>query len=311
MKEEEKRLKKQIREITRAAEEQDEIDDDRFGPNFRGDELPEELARRESRREAIRKAMKEVEERRKQADAEEIEKRKKLEEEGRKPRKRKHPLGKPKDTDQYNFTDPDSRIMKASSGGFEQSYNVQLAVDDSAQMIVAAGVSQSAVDNPLLMPMLETTIENTGAAPRRTVADSGYRSRPRPGPLPMRSIGRVAEAVATFAELEGHGIDAYVSLGREGRAKEPPPSHRPASRRMHRKLNSKRGRRTYAKRKHTRPCRARAPRVPAVEPVIGWIRRCLRFQSFNLRGIANVTGEWHLACLAINLRRMSERIRWA
>ena len=65
---------------------------------------------------------------------------------------------------------------------------------------------------------------------------------------------------------------------------------------MKKRLQSKRGRRRYATRKHI------------VEPVFGWVKRCLGFRSFSMRGIAAVSGEWKLVCLALNLRRMEPRI---
>ena len=41
---EEKKLRSEIRKLTQAARDQDDIDDDTFGPDFRGDEMPAELA---------------------------------------------------------------------------------------------------------------------------------------------------------------------------------------------------------------------------------------------------------------------------
>jgi hypothetical protein len=44
----------------------------------------------------------------------------------------KPPTATPKAQEQYNFTDPESRIMKAGSGAhFEQSYNAQAAVENN------------------------------------------------------------------------------------------------------------------------------------------------------------------------------------
>ena len=164
-------------------------------------------------------------------------------------------------------------------GHFEQSYNAQAAVDGDQQIVVAAGITQCAADNGELLPMLDAAIENTDTAPGRLLADSGYKSED------------------SFAELESREIDAYIPLGREGRSQKVDPD-KPATLRMQRKLKTKRGRRRYAKRKHT------------VEPPFGWIKRCLGFRAFSMRGLANVTGEWALVCLALNLNRMSQRIAW-
>jgi hypothetical protein len=70
---------------------------------------------------------------------------------GRKPRGRKPkpPAAGPQDKDQYNFTDPDARIMKNSSNaGFDQHYNVQVAVDQATMLIVAPALSNHPNDYP-------------------------------------------------------------------------------------------------------------------------------------------------------------------
>lgn len=279
MKEEEKRLRQEIEALVKAAGDLDELEDKKFGKNFRGDELPEELRRREDRLEAIIEAKKRLEERKRQEDAEKIEAEEKRDKsENKRGPKRKHPLGKPKDSDQENFTDPDSRIMKTSSGGFEQCYNAQVAVDSTAQIVVAAEITQSAVDSKQLIPMVDAVTEIVGAAPKLVLADAGYRSEDN------------------FQKLEDRKVKGVVSLGREGRADRPVSSDLPATARMKKRLQSKRGRRRYATRKHI------------VEPAFGWVKRCLGFRSFSMRGIAAVSGEWKLVCLALNLRRMEPRI---
>ena len=281
MKQEEKRLRKEIQALIKAAGDVDALEDEQFGPDFRGDEMPEELKRRESRLKVIREAKKRLEERKREENAEKIEAEKKRDKSKNKPGpKRKHPLGKPKDTDQENFTDPESRIMKGGSGTFEQCYNAQTAVDGDSQIIVAAGVTQCAADNGQLLPMLNAATENTGASPDRVLADSGYKSEDN------------------FAELEDREVDAYVSLGREGKNGRKIDSDKPATMNMQRKLRSKRGRRRYRDRKRI------------VEPPFGWIKRCLGFGSFSLRGIEKAKGEWSLVCLALNLKRMNERMAW-
>ena len=63
-------------------------------------------------------------------------------------------------------------------------------------------------------------------------------------------------------------------------------------------LRSKRGRAKYKRRKHI------------AEPPFGWMKRGLGFRQFSLRGLAKVTGELNLICLALNLRRMNNMIRW-
>ncbi|HEV2661139.1 MAG TPA: IS5/IS1182 family transposase, partial [Ktedonobacteraceae bacterium] len=52
------------------------------------------------------------------------------------------PTEGPRDGDQYNFSDPQSRIMKSSThAGFEQDYNAQVAVDQASLLIVGCTLS--------------------------------------------------------------------------------------------------------------------------------------------------------------------------
>jgi hypothetical protein len=83
---------------------------------------------------------------------------------------------KPDPKAQYNFTDPDSRIMH-SPDGFVQAYNVQVAVDD-LQLIVGQALTQETNDKHQLLPMI-TTIDSTGCrfiSPLRNMARSSART---------------------------------------------------------------------------------------------------------------------------------------
>ena len=286
MQAEEERLNTEIAALLKAAEDEDALEDIQFGPDFRGDEVPEELQRREQRLATIRAAKARLEARKREeeadaiardAEADQIEK-----ETGRKKRgpKRIQPAGTPKPKDQENFTDPDSRIMKASSGGFDQCYNAQAGVDGEQQIIVAAEVTQSAADTNQLLPMVKQASDITGQQPKCVLADAGYRSE------------------QNFEALETDGVEAIVSIGKEGRTHSIGPD-KPATKKMQCKLKTKRGRALYATRKHV------------VEPVFGWIKRGQGFRAFSMRGLRKVSAEWKLVCLAQNLRRMHRMIEWA
>jgi len=281
MNKEEKRLKREIQAITKMAADVDEAEDVEFGPNCRGDELPKELARRETRMKTIQEAKERLERRKaeaaREADAERKQKAE-AEAEGREPPKerpsaRRHPKGQPKPKDQENFTDPDSRIMKTSKG-FQQSFNAQVAVDGKSQLIVATMVTDCAADTEELIPMIELAMANTEQPVDRVLADAGYRSE------------------ANFAALENAGIDGYVPIGRQDKSAPTVKDDSPATKRMQRKLRTKRGRARYRKRKHL------------VESPFGWVKNVLGFREFSLRGMRKVRGEWNLVCLALNLRRM-------
>ncbi|MHB8577681.1 MAG: IS1182 family transposase [Dehalococcoidia bacterium] len=247
------------------AEETDAAEDAALGDR-QGDELPAHLATKEKRAVAIRKAKAALEERaRAQAKAE-----------GSDPEQAIVP---PKT--QYNFTDPESRIMKTPLG-FEQCYNAQAAVDADSLVIVGQEVTASPTDVQRLEPTLETVKEETGRYPDQVSADAGYASE------------------TNLLHLEDAGIDAYVALGRLKH--DAPPAAVPESAlrtgrlsaraRMREKLGTEAGRAAYAKRKQT------------VEPVFGHIKACRGFRQFLLRGLGAVQGEWALLCTVHNLLRL-------
>ena len=278
MKEEEHRLLEKIRRITKLAQGIDEAEDAEFGPDFRGDELPEELRRRKDRVEAIRRAKKQLEVEQ-AAEDEAAERGKRRKQTGRGPKLKRH-NGVPEDKKQANFTDPDSRIMGDPKKGFVQGYNAQIAVDAEEQIVVAADITQCAADNGQLVPMTKAAKANTREKPDRVLADSGYKSE------------------ENCRTLEKMNVDAHVALG-SGEDGERYTSAGPATERMHRKRRTKQGRKIYKRRK------------AIVEAPFGWIKSVMGFRSFSMRGLEKVSGEWNLVCLALNLRRMSQKMAWA
>jgi transposase len=204
----------------------------------------------------------------------------------RKPRGRapKPPTPGPRDQDQYNFTDPDSRIMKNSTdAGFDQHYNVQAAVDQASLLIVASCLSNHPNDQQEVAPTLEALSPQLGQ-PQAAALDNGYFSE------------------ANLRELETRGIEPYIATGREPHHQswhsffeeqpEPPPADASLKEQMAYKLRTDLGQAIYRLRKCT------------VEPVIGIIKEVLGFRQFSLRGLTAATGEWCLVCLAFNLKRL-------
>ena len=219
MKEEERRLEAEVRELLRKAEEVDEEEDRRYGRDKGGDELPEELAFRESRLKKIREAKAALE-----AKAE-----------GR------GLPGVPEDREQRNFTDPESRIMPALGGKeFLQGYNAQVAVDSTHQIIVACEVTDQPTDKVQGVPMMKEVRDNTGRLPSEMSADAGYFS---------------AKAVA---ELSSMGVEVYIppnKVRHRGFLLPAPRGRIPRNLspidRMRRKLRTKRGKKRYALRMET------------------------------------------------------------
>jgi len=152
MKEREAEYEQIVQGWLEQAEAIDQAEDEEFGKDRRGDELPEELQRAESRLRKLREAKAELE--------------KEAQEQGREA---------PADKEQRNFTDPESRIMLSGEKAFVQAYNCQLAVDDTPHHIVlAAEVGNQASGNPQLLPMLISTALNAGEVPDKISADGGY-----------------------------------------------------------------------------------------------------------------------------------------
>jgi transposase len=265
MQKEEKRLKEEVRRLLKQAEATDGKEDARYGRDGKGDELPGELARRETRLERIREAKRALEER-----AREQAKRKGEPEE----------KAQPKDTMQYNFTDPESRIMPGGDG-FVQAYNTQVAVEPHFQLIVANGVTQDTNDKQQLKPVVEAIREQAGQKPLEVVADSGYCSE------------------ANLKFLEKKNIEGFIATDKEsyrGRDQSGPrgPLPKGATRvdRMRRKLQTKVGAAIYSRRKT----------VP--EPVFGQIKHARGFRQFLLRGLEKVQGEWAIVCLTHNILKL-------
>ena len=276
MKTEEAKLRREIRKIMDMANGLDVAEDKEFGPDFRGDELPAELQRRTERKAKIRAAMKELEEEQAREDAEE-KRGEKHAASGCGPELQR-PNGTPPDDKQYNFTDPESRIMLTGRKSFEQCFNAQAAVDSKEQIIVAVDVSQNASDAKQLLSMTDAVERNCESAPTRVLADAGYKSE------------------ANFLAMEDRDIDACVALGRGEKLPKDVSASKPATRRMARKLRSRSGRTHYKRRK------------AIVEPAFGWAKHVLGFRAFLMRGLRKVHGEWNLVCLALNLRRMNTMI---
>lgn len=287
MVEAEAKLQAEVDELMRRAEAADEAEDSRHGPGRRGDELPEELRRRQGRLRVIRRAKQALEAEAK-ARAEAIrradeEDRKRREEAGEPAKRgcRPQPRETPEPKAQRNFTDPESRIMvEGSTKAFAQAYNGQVAVDTGSQVIVACHVTQQANDKQQLVPLVEGIKANTGSLPKRALADSGYFSE------------------ANVDYLEGAGVDPLVAVGRQKHGERPEaprgrvPKSATVAERMDRKLRTKRGRATYARRKST------------VEPALGQIKEARGLRRFLLRGLESVGFEWDLWCLTHNLLKL-------
>jgi len=198
MKEEQKRLKQEVRRLLEEAERIDAEEDARYGRNSYGDELPAELQRREERLQRIREAKRALEARARQETETAAEE---PDGEGSKTEV------KPEEKDQYNFTDPESRILKGPDG-FLQGYNAQIAVEPVLQLIVGQAVTQAANDKEQLLPMLATVEEQAGQKPPKYWPTVGIPLTPacKEWKKPKSMLILRWLAISTISELSGaHG----------------------------------------------------------------------------------------------------------
>ena len=267
MREKQKQLKAEVKQLLEQAEAADAEEDARYGRDRRGDELPAELERRETRLKKIREAKRALEERARQKAAAEGGDAKQA---------------KPKEKDQYNFTDPESRIMKGADG-FVQGYNAQAAVEPDLQLIVGQTVTQATNDKEQLQPMVEVIERQSGQRPTEVLADSGYCSEKNLEA--MESAENPEQRIAGYIATERQKHDEYRGACPKG----PLPKDATRVDRMRRKLKTKAGKAVYAARK------------AIVEPVFGQIKQVRGFRQFLLRGIDKVRGEWALVCLTHNI----------
>jgi transposase len=264
MRAKQQQLRAEVTHLLAQAEAADAADDAEYGADRRGDELPAELQRRETRLQRIREAKRALEARAQDAAAAA----------GQPP-----DAAKPDPKAQYNFTDPESRIMKGPAG-FVQAYNVQIAVDE-LQLIVGQSVTQDTNDQKQLLPMITTIAQQSGDTPVQVLADAGYCSE------------------ANVTAMADTTIDAYISTRKQKHGERPGPCPRgPLPKtatlvdRMSRKLQTKVGAAVYAARKWM------------VEPVFGQIKQARGFRQFLLRGFDKVQGEWSLVCSTHNILKL-------
>ena len=279
-------IRANVRALLEEAEATDAAEDERYGPDRRGDELPDDLQRREQRLRRIREAKEALE-----AEARAAEQARRAELEAQEKKPRRPPGGRdpftPKPKAQRNFTDPESRIMKTSDGAYHQCYSGQAVVDAKTQVVVAAELSDEAPDARQLEPALDQLADNLEAIgaelPRGATlsADAGYFS---------------ADNVRISQE---HGVDPHIATGRFKHSEPQPLAPRgpiaknaTPKQRMARKLRTKKGRAVYSRRK------------AIVEPVFGQIDTVQNGRRLLLRGKQAARGQWRFTCAAHNLLKL-------
>ncbi len=287
----EEQLKQEVEELMRLAAADNSQRTDQLN-------IPEELDRRESRLKAIQQAKQEMEARARQRFEQEqaeyeakVARRVQREKEtgkklgGTPP---KPPTPGPRDEDQVNLTDEESRIMPRSGGGFEQAYNAQASVDIDSGLIVTAHITQQPNDKQELVPTLEQLQhqENELGKASDILADTGYYSE--------RNVVAASEQDVTplvSIQREKHNTPLSERMNSTESA---PPSliEGDPVEQMKVRLQTQEGKALYAKRKST------------IEPAFGLIKHVQGFRQFFLRGLNSVIGEWNLVCIGYNLKKL-------
>jgi len=259
-------------------------------------DIPEEIKRREDRLAGIARAKAEIQARAEARHAQEqaeyeakvAAREKRAQESGKRPggKEPKPPTAGPRDKDQVNLTDEESRIMPSSGGGFEQSYNAQASVDIDSGLIITGHITQQSNDKREVEPTLAQLTQRGEAlgTPTGLLADTGYFS--------AANVKAVAAA----------DITPVIAVGREShnsplaeRLVAPPDNYEPTGdpvEDMRRNLRTATGKALYARRKST------------IEPTFGVIKHVQGFRQFLLRGVEAAGGEWNLVCMAFNLKKL-------
>jgi len=284
MKQEEGKLREQVRHLLAQAEAVDAEEDARHGKGKRGDELPEELRRTRERLQRIREARQALEAEAKAAA--EADKGKDDDDDAPPPAQDLpgHTVphtaeGKPTPKAQRNFTDADSRIMKKGAS-FEQAYNAQAAVDAAHQVIVAQALTNQPPDAEHLPALVDRVAAHLEEVPGKLSADAGYFS------------------AKNVRWLESVGVEPYLATGRQKHGEAPPkvrgrpPAGLTPKERMVRKLATKRGKEVYRMRK------------AIVEPVFGQIKEARGIRALLRRGLKAAREEWALICATHNLLKL-------
>lgn len=299
LREREQRWEKIVADLLAAAQRTDQEEDQRYGKGQRADALPDDLANAQSRLQKIRQAKAELE-REAQQQLEEL---RRLAPPGKQGRPRKDASTStlpPNDarqranakkqlqrarrnaacpSRQYNFVDPDSRVMRdAARKSFVQAYNAQAAADSHAQVIVAAELTQQVNDKRQLVRMTKAIQQTTGGTPATITADSGYWDTHSLQDPALQGIEMLVAPDSLDTEPgEAHPVHA---------------PNTPEARQMREVLATDSGKARYRLRKEV------------IEPVFGQIKEARGIRRFRFRGFERASCEWKLICATHNLLKL-------
>jgi transposase len=296
--EREQHWRSEVERLLNQAQQTDQDEDQRFGVGQPADPLPDDLASAQKRLQRLQQARTELEQEAKEqlqaavndlplrkagrpSKAEQASETTKSRQQRDKETKRRIRAAKnaAAPSRQYNFVDADSRVMKDNgSKAFVQGYNVQIAVDAHAQIIVAAEITQQTTDRQQLVPLVKSVRSSAQATPETITADAGYWDTTS---LLDPSLQGIQVLVTPDSNPQPPGAPLPPTAPRNEQAI-----------RMREALASQEGKARYALRKST------------VEPVFGQIKEARGIRRFRLRSLPKVTSEWKLICATHNLLKL-------
>ncbi len=327
MLEEEERLKEEIQEMLAEAEATDSEEDERFGRENRGDELPEELERKEERLQTIQQAKADLEKEAKRGRAEEVQAKAERASgragthESKKERKRSETLAEKWDSEvarlrQEADEQAGKEVLEAETpegmptcrprtetDGTPKPKAQRNFTDPDSRPVEKGGEFLQGSGCQLLVDEAHQIIVAQG--PANNAPDNGNF-----GPMVEKGTDNAeASPEAVLADsgywnedapekAEDHGTEAYIATGRQPHGKKTPtrsgtpPDAATAQKQMTHKLRTREGLGRYALRKSI------------VEPVGGQIKEIGGFRRFGLRGYEKVRREWALVCTGHNLKKL-------
>ena len=284
-------LEKEIEAMLTSGETKDKAEDELYGKDRRGDELPEELHTHDGRLKRIQECKDRLQQERiaaEQAQQQKIDERQSGEQKkrGRKP-KSVEAVREERSKRKANTTAPETRIMKTRNG-YIQGFNAQAVCTDD-QIILAATVTNQENDQGLFHPLMEKAQGNAIA-----VLDKEESTI---------KLGRGDAGYCNEADLSQQcTYEMLIATQKDWKQRKknqesPPPRGRipkglSATELMERKLRTKRGRAEYKKRSST------------IEPIFGQIKDGRDLDHFYSHDESGAEGEWDLICGTHNLMKL-------
>lgn len=302
-----KKVESEIDQILEEASEIDDNEDDEYGHDNRGDQIPKELEQKEKLREKIKQALSEF-----KADSEK---------------------------ERVNLTDTDAKIIKGN-GSFNTNYNCQAAISED-EIIVACYTSNNSSDKKETIPLLESVEENTLKDVNQILADAGYSSYDNYESLESRNIvcyipdqewkSEVKKSQNpyhkshfiynkdqdSFCCPEGKKL-TYRYRYNDSRTKQRGKVYRcnecmmcdkkplctKAKQRSINKEDRETLRNTIRVRLSNKIGKSIYHKRMKIEAVFGDIKHNLNFKHLFLKGLEKTTAEWQLICIGHNIRKI-------